>query len=81
MGKDDLVNTVEFRALLDEVLCTESAVSMETDGEEELNRWPTPTPDDVLFRSTTSRFFCGQGRCASPFGKDYKVVRGGEYST
>ena len=56
--------------LLDEILCTGSADSMEMNGEEELNRWPTPTPDDMLFRSTTSRFFCGQGRCDSPFGKN-----------
>ena len=56
--------------LLDEILYTGSADSMEMNREEELNRWPTPTPDDMLFRSTTSRFFCGQGRCDSPFGKN-----------
>ena len=59
--------TVEFRALLDEALCGTSSVLLAEDGEEE--RWPTPTHNDTLFRSTTTRFFCGQGRCDSPFGK------------
>lgn len=32
-----------------------------------LQRWPTPTPEDTLFQSSTSRYFCGQGRSNSPF--------------
>lgn len=63
----------EFRALLDEVLCGGSSVLLDQqvgEGREETERWPTPSPNDTLFRSTVSRFFCGQGRCDSPFGKE-----------
>ena len=40
-------------------------------GDEEVmnKRWPTPSPGDIVFRSSTSRYFCGQGRSDSPFGK------------
>ena len=31
-------------------------------------RWPAPDPNDALFKSATSRFFCGQARNDSPFG-------------
>ena len=31
--------------------------------------WPPHKPDDILFRSATSRFFCGEGRSNSPFGE------------
>lgn len=30
--------------------------------------WPAPGPDDVLFKSATSQYFCGQARNSSPFG-------------
>lgn len=30
--------------------------------------WPPPDPDDALFRSATSKYFCGQARNDSPFG-------------
>lgn len=31
-------------------------------------QWPNPEPGDTLFRSATSRIFCGQARNDSPFG-------------
>ena len=34
--------------------------------------WPPRDPDDALFRSSTSRYFCGQARSGSPFGKQEK---------
>ena len=41
-----------------------------TDDEEgEEIRWPTPSPGDIVFQSSTSRYFCGQGRSNSPFSK------------
>ena len=30
--------------------------------------WPVPGPNDVLFKSATSRYFCGEARNDSPFG-------------
>ena len=30
--------------------------------------WPSPNPGDIVFRSSTSRYFCGEGRSSSPFG-------------
>ena len=41
---------------------SQSSVSQET------LTWPAPTSDDVLFHSSLSRYFCGQGRSDSPFG-------------
>ena len=40
------------------------------EGEEEQPpvRWPSPNPGDIVFRSSTSRYFCGEGRSNSPFG-------------
>lgn len=35
------------------------------------DRWPTPSPGDIVFRSSTSRYFCGEGRSNSPFGKNH----------
>ena len=35
---------------------------------QEILTWPAPTSDDVLFHSSLSRYFCGQGRSDSPFG-------------
>ncbi len=37
--------------------------------DEILPKWPHPNQDDALFRSSTSRYFCGQGRSDSPFGE------------
>ena len=36
--------------------------------EEMLPRWPSPNPGDIVFQSSTSRYFCGEGRSNSPFG-------------
>ena len=33
------------------------------------DRWPTPSPGDIVFQSSTSRYFCGEGRSNSPFGE------------
>ena len=41
---------------------SQSSVSLEAPS------WPTPMSDDVLFHSSLSRYFCGQGRSDSPFG-------------
>lgn len=30
--------------------------------------WPAPGPDDILFKSATSRYFCGEARNSSPYG-------------
>ena len=37
-------------------------------------RWPTPTPDDVIFKSSTTRYFCGEGRTDSPFGEYVPII-------
>ena len=42
--------------------------------QEELPRWPTPNPGDIVFQSSTSRYFCGEGRSNSPFGT--QIVNG-----
>ena len=57
-------------------MCHESAVSLESslgNGDDDMQRWSIPSADKTLFRSTTSRFFCGQGRNDSPFGKEDTV--------
>ena len=65
---------LEMQAMIQEVLevsglgcsgestATQSSVSMEAPS------WPTPSANDIVFRSSTSRYFCGQGRSDSPFG-------------
>ena len=30
-------------------------------------QWQGPRPDDVLFRTCVTEYFCGQGRSQSPF--------------
>ena len=32
-------------------------------------QWPSPQPGDIVFQSSTSRYFCGEGRSDSPFGE------------
>ena len=32
-------------------------------------QWAGPKPDDILFRTCVTQYFCGQGRSTSPFRK------------
>ena len=64
----------EMQAMIQEVLdasgidfSEESGPSQSSVSQETLT-WPAPTSDDVLFHSSLSRYFCGQGRSDSPFG-------------
>lgn len=46
----------------------EVRVVMKERREEKEQSWPSPDPADIVFRSSTSRYFCGEGRSNSPFG-------------
>lgn len=70
----------ELEALIDKAIETSNMMmagdersmraSRQREGEGEGGiRWPTPNPGDIVFQSSTSRYFCGQGRSDSPFGK------------
>lgn len=49
----------------------EAGVVMEERRDEEEQSWPSPDPADIVFRSSTSRYFCGEGRSNSPFGTEF----------
>lgn len=59
---------VELQAMVKKVLddCASDA-SVLPPSLASLPSWPAPGPNDTLFRSATSRYFCGQARSDSPF--------------
>ena len=61
---------IELEAMVANTLAEsgEAGVVMEERREEEEQSWPSPDPADIVFRSSTSRYFCGEGRSNSPFG-------------
>ena len=48
----------------------------EEEEEEEIDSWgaPLPNKDGIFINSSISRFFCGEGRSQSPFGKYYNQI-------
>lgn len=59
---------LELQAMVKKVLEESSSDTSQATSSTELPTWPAPAPDDTLFRSATSRYFCGQARSDSPFG-------------
>lgn len=54
------------RKVLEE--CASDTQSSEVSSIALLPSWPPTGPDDTIFKSATSRYFCGQARNNSPFG-------------
>lgn len=73
------VMSAELRAMIQEMIEASGYSTASSEGDEETPmassvsldapRWPTPSPNDVLFRGSISRHFCGEGRSDSPFGE------------
>lgn len=58
---------IELQMMVKKVLeeCASDTSAISSLGQ--LPSWPTPAPDDIIFKSATSRYFCGQARNNSPF--------------
>jgi hypothetical protein len=68
---------LELEAMVSVALAESRRAGTEEEGgrEQQQLRWPSPNPGDIVFRSSTSRYFCGEGRSNSPFdGGDQPLI-------
>lgn len=65
---------LELQSMLYQMTSSNVSTSTISSEREGLLQWPPPTEHDIVFRSSTSRYFCGEGRSSSPFDAQHQPL-------
>eukprot|EP00731_Ephydatia_muelleri_P030108 Em0021g631a len=64
---------LELQSMLQQMTGSSVSISTVSSGQEGL-QWPAFSSHDAVFRSSTSRYFCGEGRSSSPFDAQHQPL-------